>query len=145
MGSLEVLTKEELIGWIRENNPNIDEECIAIQVLHERQKSIWERTKEADDRFWAANEQIRKLLEEHSDGEVKPGMRLYRWFAAEQAKYNELDRERQAARKERQELWEQDKQIFQRFMDLQQNRIDRFIGLANEAIEQTAQIVREGE
>lgn len=145
MGSLEVLTKEELIGWIPENNPKIDEEYIAINVLHERQKSIWERTKEADDRFWEANEQIRKLLEEHSDGEVKPGMRLQRWFAAEQEKYNELDRERRAAQKEWRELLEQDRQISKRFMDLQQKRIDRFIGLTDKAIEQTAQIMRTGE
>ena len=145
MGSLEALTKEELIGWIRESNPEIDEQYLAIKILHQRQQAIWKSRDEADERFWEAEAQIRKLLEEHSDGPIKPGMRLKRWSAAAQEKYNELDQERQAARKERQELWEQDQETFRRFMDLQQKRTERFLAIADEAIKQAEQAARKGE
>lgn len=145
MGSLEALTKEELIGWIRENHPDMDEEDLAIKILDQQLKNVWKYRDEADDRRWDIENQIRELIEEHSDGPIKPGMRLKRWSAAAQAKYNELDQQRQQARKESREWWARDKETFQRLMDLQQQRINRFTAIAEEAIKQAQQAARKGE
>lgn len=135
MGSLEELTKEELISWIRENNPGIDEEAVAVKLLGQRRTMFWKNRDDFFAQFWDLNSQIEQLVQKYADGPVKPGVKLRCWPAEAKAAYEKLDRERRSARAAYREWWDKSTQLEWKIIDIQQKQIDRVIAIADAAVE----------
>lgn len=127
MIGIEELTQEELVSWIRENVPGIDEGELVLQTLYHRSDAAWEKSTAASKKAVEINDRIIELFQPYADGPVKPGVRLRRFPVAVREEYNRLDRERRAAWAEW-ELWfGKYKDAGQKIRDLQKGRVDQML------------------
>ena len=120
---LEELTQNELINWIRENVPDLDEGKIVLDILRQRQAQLREIRDEANSCFWETNKQIEQLVEQYADGPVKPGVRLRSWPAAAQQEYKRLDQIRQEARNRGNACCREDNAIGWKIIAIQKEQI----------------------
>lgn len=123
MFCLEELTQNELINWIRENVPDLDEGKIVLQVLMRRQDQLREIRDKADSCFWETNEQIEQLVQRYADGPVKPGVKLRSWPAEAKEEYKRLDKIRQDARNRYQACLREDSAIGRKIIAIQKEQI----------------------
>lgn len=76
MGHLETLTKEELLEWIRENNPEIDEARIVMQTLRNRSEYFSQKITEFLDMHQEIQSKIDDLINPYIPVGAKSGTKL---------------------------------------------------------------------
>lgn len=98
MFSLEELTKDELIEWIRKNEPEIDEGEIVKQTLIQRIEYAFEKSTSFFERHKEVSSKASELINPYIPDGAKGGMRIYNVPADVIQRYQALD-------KERKDLW----------------------------------------
>lgn len=125
MFCLEELTQEELITWIRDNVPNLDEGSLVRKVLEQRQDRLREIRDEADSCFWETNEQIEQLVRQYADGLVKNGIKLRSWPVEAKEEYKRLDQIRQEAKRRLETCLREDTAIGWKIIAIQDEQIKK--------------------
>lgn len=98
MFGLEELTKEELIGWIRENISEIDEGDIVKKTLLHRIKYAAEKSASFFERYKEVSSKASELIMPYIPGGAKSGTKIYNVPADVVQQHNEL-------RKKSEDLW----------------------------------------
>lgn len=97
MFGLEELTKEELIGWIRENNPEMDEVVVVMQTLRQRVAYATEKASGFFDRHKEASSKVDEVIKPYIPAGAKSGTKIN--VPAD------VVRQYEALTKDREDLW----------------------------------------
>lgn len=92
MFSLEELTKDELIEWIRKNEPEIDEGEIVKQTLIQRIEYAFEKSTSFFERHKEVSSKASELINPYIPDGAKGGMRIYNVPADVIQRYQALDK-----------------------------------------------------
>lgn len=133
MMGIEELTKEELIQWIRENIPDMNEEEVVLQMLYARSELSWEKSTAASKRAREANAKIISLVDPYADGPIKSGVRLRNFPVTVQKEYDRLDQERKTAWEDWDLWFHKSSEAHKKIISIYEARSDR----AMEAFEKT--------
>lgn len=129
---LEELTKEELIRWVRENVPDLDEDEIVRDALIQRRDLICEARNKWSERCDEVNFEITALVQKHANGPIKSGVKLKSWPSEAKKEYERLN-------KLREEAW-----INYCVCSKKDNETnDKIIGISEKQIQRTMKTMRE--